>query len=110
MPKLVLIVDDDLDLRESVQMLLEDAGYLTVGARDGRDALDLLQRADPLPDLILLDLSMPVLDGVEATRQVTGRVAGTAVVVLTAGDDPVRLHQAREAGAAAVVLKGAAPA
>jgi CheY-like chemotaxis protein len=62
MSHLVLVVDDDRDIRDSVVELLEDHGYQAIGASNGREALDVL-RTRPAPCLILLDLMMPVMDG-----------------------------------------------
>jgi CheY-like chemotaxis protein len=60
----VLVVDDDLDVRDALTTLLEDAGYQPVSVRDGRMALDYL-RSHPAPDLILLDMMMPAMGGFE---------------------------------------------
>jgi len=60
---LVAIVDDDADLRQALADVLQDEGYTCIEARDGREALDLLRRASPKPDVILLDLMMPMMDG-----------------------------------------------
>jgi CheY-like chemotaxis protein len=62
MAKLILIVEDDLDVAESVADVLQSAGYCTAIAGNGREALDHL-RKDNHPDLILLDMMMPVMDG-----------------------------------------------
>jgi CheY-like chemotaxis protein len=62
-----LIVDDDPAIREALAELLEDEGYETKVAEDGRQALEMC-RSVPVPDLILLDLLMPVMDGVEFAR------------------------------------------
>jgi CheY-like chemotaxis protein len=63
---LVLVVDDDADIRETLCDLLADEGYRVAQAENGRDALALLARADqPRPDLILLDLMMPVMSGLQ---------------------------------------------
>ncbi len=59
----VLLIDDDADMRDVVQIILEDAGYAVTVAPDGAAALDILRQAARLPDLILLDLHMPILDG-----------------------------------------------
>jgi CheY-like chemotaxis protein len=61
----VLVVDDDDDIRSAVQEVLEGEGYRTVGASNGKEALDFLQSSEDLPALILLDLMMPVMDGWE---------------------------------------------
>jgi CheY-like chemotaxis protein len=60
---MVLLVEDDVDVREAVTDTLEDAGYQVMTARHGQEALDLLRTRDPRPCLILLDLMMPVMDG-----------------------------------------------
>ena len=65
--RLVLVVDDDRDIREIVMDVLQEAGMSAVGAADGADALRRLQ-AGLRPDLILLDLMMPVMDGVTFRR------------------------------------------
>jgi two-component system cell cycle response regulator DivK len=85
-PATVLLVDDDLDLREAAAEALEDAGYRVVRADDGRRALDEMTRGGLRPDLILLDMMMPNLDGWGfrvAQRQVPA-IAGIPVVALTA--------------------------
>ena len=60
---LVLVVDDDEGIREALSDLLADAGFATVSARHGLDALNVLTELPELPTLILLDLRMPVMDG-----------------------------------------------
>lgn len=62
-PRIILVIDDDLDLRTSVAEVLEEAGYQAVTASNGRDALRLLLEEELHPHLILLDLMMPVMDG-----------------------------------------------
>jgi CheY-like chemotaxis protein len=59
----VLLVEDDADIREAIGDVLEEEGYTVAMADTGLSALDRLRRADPLPDVILLDLMMPVMDG-----------------------------------------------
>jgi CheY-like chemotaxis protein len=66
--KVVLIVEDHPDSRKSLAMLLEACGYPTAEAADGRQALAYLH-THPLPSLILLDLGMPVMDGLEFRRR-----------------------------------------
>src|SRR4051812_35960897 len=61
----VLVVDDDDDIRTAVQEVLEGEGYSTQGASNGKEALDLLQAPGSLPALVLLDLMMPEMDGWE---------------------------------------------
>ena len=61
----VLVVDDDDDIRDAVQEVLEDEGYTTVGASNGKEALDVMRTSTKLPALVLLDLMMPEMDGWE---------------------------------------------
>src|SRR5712675_834532 len=61
----IVVVDDDDDIREAVREVLHEEGYRTVGAANGVEALQLLRSSPELPQLILLDLMMPVMDGWE---------------------------------------------
>ena len=81
----ILVVDDDADCRESLQLVLEDAGYAVEIAGDGREALLALEKG-PRPAAILLDLMMPVMDGkqfLSLLRQIP-RLQGIPVVILSA--------------------------
>jgi CheY-like chemotaxis protein len=60
---LIAIVDDDADIRDALRTLLEEEGYRTIEAADGTDALSMLARAEVKPDVVLLDLMMPMMDG-----------------------------------------------
>jgi DNA-binding NarL/FixJ family response regulator len=104
----VLIVDDDPSIRRGLRSLLEDEGVSIVAeALDGVDAINAAW--ETMPDLVLMDLRMPVMGGIEATRQLTHALPGCQVVICTAYDD-ASLHQgAKEAGAFAVLVKGCPP-
>ncbi len=110
MPQKVLIVDDDADNRRIVAKVLLADGYQVIEAGDGVEAL-VRARAD-LPDLIFMDLSLPLLDGWEATRQlkVDPVTQAIPVVALTAfamrGDE----EQARAAGCDDYLSKPVRPA
>lgn len=80
----VLLVDDDPDLRESLQLVLELNGFAVIPARDGTDALRHLRR-DPLPRVVLLDLMMPGMNGLEFRQRQLGdpRLRDVPVVLLT---------------------------
>jgi len=85
----VLVVEDDLDVRQALMEVVEENGFAALGARDGAEALLLLARATELPCVILLDLMMPVMDGAsfrEAQRR-DPRLAPIPVVVLSAYRD-----------------------
>jgi CheY-like chemotaxis protein len=83
----ILIVEDDMDLREALSEVLRDEGYSVAMAADGREALDRLRRQSP-PSLILLDLTMPVMNGWQfrAEQRQDPALSGIPVVVLSAGD------------------------
>jgi two-component system, sensor histidine kinase and response regulator len=99
----VLIVEDDGVVAELVRQLLVHQGYEVVDvARDGKSALDAVQRLRP--DVVVMDLHMPQMGGVEATRQIQ-EVCPTPVVVLTAHDDLQLTVEAAAAGAGAYLVK-----
>jgi DNA-binding NarL/FixJ family response regulator len=103
----VLIADDHGVVRDGLGRLLEATGdvELVGAARDGEEAVE---RARELsPDVVLMDLDMPRLDGIEATRQIVAERAETVVLVLTSFSDRPRILGALEAGAAGYLLKDA---
>jgi DNA-binding NarL/FixJ family response regulator len=112
----VLLVDDHAIVRRGVQAYVDTLPHLEVvgEAGDGRQALDLLQEfvtlGRPLPDVVLMDLHMPRMDGVAATEAIGRAYPDIKVVVLTSFGEVERVHAALAAGAAGYVLKDADPA
>jgi CheY-like chemotaxis protein len=104
----VLIVDDDPSIRRGLRSLLEDEGVEIVAeALDGADALSAAYST--APDLVFMDLRMPIMGGIDATRQLTATFPTIQVIICTAYDD-ASLHQsAKEAGAFSVLVKGCSP-
>jgi DNA-binding NarL/FixJ family response regulator len=102
----VAIVDDHMVVRSGLQGLLdaEDDIEVVGTAADGADAVALLEHS---PDVVLMDLSMPGVDGIEATRLVLAESPGTHVVVLTSFVDKNRIMAALEAGAVGYILTDA---
>src|SRR5688572_22864223 len=78
----VLVVDDEANAREALEMLLRDEGYDVESARDGREALDMLERFGP--EVVLTDLKMPRLGGLELVEQGRKVLPHGAFVVMTA--------------------------
>jgi DNA-binding NarL/FixJ family response regulator len=100
----LLLADDHALFRSSLRSLLETRDHEIVGeAGDGKQAIDLATRLRP--DLVLMDLSMPVLNGIEATRQLTAQLPGVRVVILTASMEDQDLFEALRAGAHGYLLK-----
>ena len=89
-PRPVLLVDDDMDIRETLRLLLEDAGYEVYVAENGREALELLTTSTVLPGLILLDLMMPVMTGEEmlSALKAVNELASIPVTIVTASGAP----------------------
>ena len=106
-PIRVLIVDDHASFRSGLRALLGTAAdLLVVGeAEDGGKAVD--AAATLHPDVILMDVTMPGVDGIEATRQIVDAAPHVAVLVLTMGADDESVFAAVRAGARGYVLKGA---
>ena len=105
----VLIVDDHTIVRKGIRALLaEIAGLEVVGeAADGREAIALAARLDP--DVILMDLGMPRLDGIEATRQIKTRQPESRILVMTSFATDDKVLPAIKAGAQGYLLKESAP-
>jgi CheY-like chemotaxis protein len=102
MPDLrVLVVDDEPDIRATVSAMLEAEGYDVIEATNGAEALEALEAADP--DIVLLDMRMPVLDGWGFASELRRRGHAVPIVVMTAARDAA--HWASEITAAAFVAK-----
>ncbi len=101
----ILIVDDHPVVRQGLKTLLEgQAGWEVVGeASDGLEALD---KADSLqPDVMVLDITMPRLNGLEACRLLRGRTTRPEILIVTQHDSPQMMREALDAGARGYVVK-----
>lgn len=105
----VLLVDDHQLVRAGLAGLVDAAADLTVcgQAANGEEAV--ARAVETIPDVVLMDLSMPVLDGVEATRRLLREVPTARVVVLTSFADTARVQDALRAGAVGYLLKDSEP-
>ena len=108
-PVRVAVVDDHPLLRDSIRSLLRaERDMEWVGeAKDGREGVELVTRTRP--DVVLMDLSMPGIDGLAATRSIVGSCPATQVLVLTSSIDPARVRHSLGAGAAGVLTKDGDP-
>jgi DNA-binding NarL/FixJ family response regulator len=103
----IVLVDDQPAIRAGLRMRLSlEADMQIVGAaQDGNSALDVVARLKP--DIVIMDLEMPVMDGLAATQSLKSLAPGTQVIILTIHDDETTRKRARDAGAARFVSKHA---
>jgi DNA-binding NarL/FixJ family response regulator len=109
-PLRVLLVDDDTVFRELLAFVLRaDVGAEIVGhASDGAQGVELARELQP--DVVVMDLRMPAMDGFEATRQIAATVPDARVVVVSSSTEPEDIERAGKAGAAGYVPKDRAVA
>jgi DNA-binding NarL/FixJ family response regulator len=108
-PIRILHADDHVLLREGVRMALAGEQRLTMVAQacDGAESVTMAKRLKP--DVVLMDVKMPRLNGLEATRRLRRELPDTRVLVLTVHDSPAYVRQLVEAGAAGYLLKDCSP-
>lgn len=101
----VLLVEDSDAIRDAFTILLEDAGYTVLGAGTGGDALRLA--ADHVPDLMLLDMGLPDMTGLDVVRKIKAdaATAGISVVAVTGRDEAADRRACLAAGCAAYIVK-----
>jgi len=101
----VLIADDEPLFAEALEVLLSADGRIEVVGRaaDGSQAVELARRLEP--DVVLMDLSMPGVDGFGATEEIVASPGATRVLVLTGSEDPADVARARRAGAMGYITK-----
>ncbi len=104
----VLITDDHILVREGLRSLLEAHGVDVVGlARNGREAIAMAHELRP--DVVLMDIAMPEMGGLEATRRIAWELPGVKVVILTVSEEDTDLFEAVKSGAQGYVRKSVEP-
>ena len=101
--KLILVVDDDHAVRESLQAMLEASGFTVATVLNGQAAIERCRQTSF--DVVLMDVDMPELNGLDATRQISQSLPDVGVLILTAYDREDFLFEALQAGASGYVLK-----
>jgi two-component system, NarL family, nitrate/nitrite response regulator NarL len=101
----VLIVDDEPLFLEMLEAMLDAEDDITVLAKagHGKRAVELAQKLDP--DVTVMDISMPVMNGIDATRQIREHDPNACILILTGGSNVVEVDEARKAGAAGYITK-----
>src|SRR5450432_56250 len=109
MPRNIILADDHAIVRESLKLLLEDGDYLVVGeASDGAEAVRLAEKL--VPHMALLDIGMPVMNGIDAAREILRVSPRTKVVLLSMYGEDHHVVRALKAGVSGYVLKTRAAA
>ena len=101
--KKILVVDDEPQVRQLMEQFLTDKGFNVRVAENGRQGLAALESFTP--DLVLLDMHMPELDGIETLKQLAGRSPAPAVIMVTVNDDVETTSRLLQLGAADYVPK-----
>jgi len=101
----VLIADDHRLFAQALEAILAEDDRIAIAghARDGREAVELASNLEP--DVVLMDIAMPSMDGFQATRLITEERPGTCVLMLTGSNSRADVDRARQAGAAGYVTK-----
>ncbi len=103
----ILLADDHTVVRKGLRLLLENAGMTVVAdAADGRETIALCEEHSP--DVVVMDVAMPTLNGIEAARQISAKMPQTAIVFLSMHSDEGYVLRALKAGARAYLLKDSA--
>jgi DNA-binding NarL/FixJ family response regulator len=105
MPAKILLADDHAIIREGLRAMLDKQPDIEVvgAAEDGRKAMELVRELRP--DIVIMDISMPNLNGIDATRQIVGRLGGTKVIALSMHSSRRFVTEMLKAGASGYILK-----
>lgn len=99
----ILIIDDEEDIGREIAGYLNDSGYTAAYAVSGKDGLALMQK--DVPDLLILDIQMPEIDGIEVIREIVRRFPTVKVLIFTGFRDLILAEKAIRYGALEVIIK-----
>lgn len=100
----ILLVDDETDFREVMSFWLESKGYTVVKADNGDSAIKMFKEHHP--DIIFMDINMPVMDGIEAVKKIRAVDKQVPVIIISAYLDDKRINEVRQEGLSGVFYKG----
>ena len=103
----ILLVENHTIVREGLRTLLEEKGYAVIGeAEDGRTGAQMASELDP--DVVVMDISLPLLSGIEATRRIHKEKPEVKIIMLTIHDEETYIYKSLEAGASGYLVKDTA--
>ena len=101
----VLVVDDEADFRNLMTFWLESKGYKVIAAADGKSAIELVKQKKA--DIVFMDLRMPVMDGVDALKNIRTFDKDTPIIIISSYIADPKIQEARSLGMSGVFYKGA---
>ncbi len=99
----ILVVEDDPFMREAVDLILTQGGHVCTGVRTGEDALEIVRRS--MPELILLDIGLPTISGLQVLKSLRARGISVPILMLTANASPAVVQEVLQIGGNGYVLK-----
>jgi len=99
----ILVVDDEVDICDFVKNFFKERDFEVFVAYDGKEAVSLVKARDP--DIILLDIKMPIMDGIEALKEIRKWNSDKKVIMITAVEDAEKMEEARKHGVTEYITK-----
>jgi len=100
----VLVVDDEADFRDLLTFWLESKGYQVISASDGKSAIELVRQKKA--DIVFMDLRMPIMDGVDALKNIRSFDVDTPIIIISSYIDDPKIQESKSHGMSGVFYKG----